>query len=92
LAWFRTLANDEHPRVRLEAVRAASFFDTAEAADLALEVLRQPMDYYLEYALRETLRQLEPLCPCQTRCWPPRVCWHGFTPALVSQTRQCGFL
>lgn len=61
LAWFRVLALDEHPRVRLEAVRAASYFQTAEAADLALEVLRQPMDYYLEYTLRETLRQLEPV-------------------------------
>ena len=61
LAWFRALANDEHPRVRLEAVRAASFFPTAEAAEVALEILRQPLDYYLEYTLRETLRQLEPL-------------------------------
>jgi glucose/arabinose dehydrogenase/azurin len=60
ISWFRVLANDEHPRVRLEAVRGASYFRTAEAAEVALEVLRQPMDYYLEYALQETLRQLEP--------------------------------
>ncbi|MCC6233511.1 MAG: HEAT repeat domain-containing protein [Verrucomicrobiales bacterium] len=59
LSWFRALAHDEHPRVRLEAVRAASFFSTAEAADMALEVLRYPMDYYLEYTLKESLRQLE---------------------------------
>ncbi len=61
LAWFRVLASDEHPRVRLEAVRAASFFNTGEAADVALAILRQPMDYYLEYTLTETLRQLEPV-------------------------------
>jgi glucose/arabinose dehydrogenase/azurin len=60
LAWFRALACDEHPRVRLEAVRAASFFRTAEAADMALEALRYPADYYIHYTLRESLRQLEP--------------------------------
>lgn len=59
LIWFRTLANDENPRVRLEAVRGASFFRTPEAAEVALEVLRYPMDYYLEYTLKETLRQLD---------------------------------
>ncbi|MSU61592.1 MAG: dehydrogenase [Pedosphaera sp.] len=59
LAWFRTLANDENPRVRLEAVRAASFFRTAEAAEMALEVLKRPTDYYIDYTLKESMRQLE---------------------------------
>lgn len=59
LALFRAMAEDEHPRVRLEAVRAASFYRTAEAADMALAVLKKPMDYYLDYALGETMRQLE---------------------------------
>lgn len=59
LALFRALANDEHPRVRLEAVRGASFFRTAEAAEVALEILKYPTDYYLDYTLRETLRQLD---------------------------------
>ncbi|MBI1177515.1 dehydrogenase [bacterium] len=58
---FRKLANDASPRVRLEAVRAASFFDSPEAAEVALEVLKHPMDYYLEYTLKETMRQLEPV-------------------------------
>ena len=60
LALFKTLADDENPRVRLEAVRGASFFRTAEAADVALTILKHPTDYYLDYTLRETLRQLEP--------------------------------
>ena len=60
LALLRAQAGDEHPRVRLEAVRAASFFRTAEAADVALVALKQPTDYYLGYTLKETLRQLEP--------------------------------
>ena len=35
LKLFKTLADDENPRVRLEAVRDASFFTNAEAADVA---------------------------------------------------------
>lgn len=60
LARFAKLAEDENPRVRLEAVRAASFYRTAAAADVALAALKRPLDYYLEYCLKETLRQLEP--------------------------------
>ncbi|WP_417737446.1 PVC-type heme-binding CxxCH protein [Rosistilla oblonga] len=51
--------NDEHPRVRLEAVRALSFLSGDEAAELALEVLNHDVDDALQYTLEETLRQLE---------------------------------
>ncbi|MEI6233399.1 MAG: PVC-type heme-binding CxxCH protein [Planctomycetota bacterium] len=64
LAWFKELANDEHPRVRLEAVRAASFFDGKDlpaAYDVAFNVLKHPMDYYLNYTYRETIKQLKSL-------------------------------
>lgn len=60
LALFKTLADDENPRVRLEAVRGASFFRTADAADAALTALKHPTDYYLDYTLGETIRQLKP--------------------------------
>jgi glucose/arabinose dehydrogenase/azurin len=60
LARFAKLAEDENPRVRLEAVRGASFYRTAAAADVALAALKRPLEYYLEYCLKETLRQLEP--------------------------------
>ena len=60
LARFKELAGDENPRVRLEAVRAASFYREAAAADVALEILKKPTDYYLDYTLKETLRQLQP--------------------------------
>lgn len=60
LDMLRQRANDEHPRVRLEAIRAASFFRNAEAADLALDALKYPADYYIEYTMGETIRQLEP--------------------------------
>jgi hypothetical protein len=54
--------NDEHPRVRLEAIRALSFFDGPEALkaqETALELLQHPMDYYLEYTLNETGKTLD---------------------------------
>jgi glucose/arabinose dehydrogenase/azurin len=60
LALLQNLATDEHPRVRLEAVRAASFFRSADAAHIAVAAKKYSTDYYLDYALKETLRQLEP--------------------------------
>ena len=59
LALFKKLAEDQHPRARLEAVRAASYYREAQAADVALASLKQPTDYYLDYTLKETLKQLE---------------------------------
>jgi len=59
LELLRTLVNDEHPRVRLEAVRALSFFDSNEALEIAVESLIHPQDDYLKYALNETMATLE---------------------------------
>lgn len=61
LALLQTRANDPHPRVRLEAVRAASYFRELGAVEAALAALNHPQDYYLTYVIRETLRQLEPV-------------------------------
>ena len=61
---LQQLAADPDPRVRLQAVRAASFFagaDVGRAAEVAFAALAQPMDYYLEYVFDETLRQLRTL-------------------------------
>ena len=60
LALLKVQANDEHPRVRLEAVLACSFIPKAEAAEVALESLKHPTDYYLDYGLKETIRALQP--------------------------------
>ncbi|MDX1948538.1 MAG: HEAT repeat domain-containing protein [Pirellulaceae bacterium] len=51
--------NDEHPRVRLEAVRALSFFHTQAAIDVAVQSLIHPQDDYLTYTLTETMNTLE---------------------------------
>jgi len=56
---LKAQAKDEHPRVRLEAVRACSFFTTPQAAEVALDVLNHPMDKYLQYTLDETMNTLD---------------------------------
>ena len=44
--------------MRLQAVRAASFFRSTEAVDVALTALRHPTDYYLDYTLDATFAAL----------------------------------
>jgi azurin len=53
-------AKDSSPLVRLEAVRAASFFTGLKALAVALEILNHETDYYLTYTLEETMRALQP--------------------------------
>lgn len=60
LGLLRNLAADKQPRVRLEAVRVASFFTEPEAVEIALIAQQQPTDKYLNYVLTETLQTLEP--------------------------------
>jgi glucose/arabinose dehydrogenase/lysophospholipase L1-like esterase len=64
LALLEVQAKDEHPRVRLEAVRACSFFKTPKAAEIALAVLDKETDpekpdYYIKYCLDETMKALD---------------------------------
>jgi len=62
LELLRKQVNDAHPRVRLEALRALSFFDGKDApaaSEITLESLAQPQDYYLEYTLNETNKTLD---------------------------------
>ncbi|MAG55644.1 MAG: dehydrogenase [Planctomycetes bacterium] len=54
-------ARDPHPRVRLEAIVAASFFGSADAVAAALEAKRHPSDRFIDYALKETMRALDPV-------------------------------
>lgn len=64
LALLEIQARDESPRVRLEAIRACSFFKTGKAAEVALAALDkeanpdQP-DYYIKYTLDETMKALD---------------------------------
>ncbi len=60
LTLLQSKANDENARVRLHAVRAASFFSEVGATEVALAATKRPIDYYLDYTIGETLRQLRP--------------------------------
>jgi glucose/arabinose dehydrogenase len=63
---LRARVADPHPRVRLEAVVALSHVPSAEAAEVALEALRQPVDGYLDFGLSATVTALESY-------WRPRL-------------------
>jgi putative heme-binding domain-containing protein len=51
---------DDHPQVRLEAVRALAQVHSSRAAEVALQALDRPVDRFLDYALWLTARELEP--------------------------------
>jgi azurin/type 1 glutamine amidotransferase/sugar lactone lactonase YvrE len=57
--WLTPLAVDPQVRVRLQAVRAASFSQSAAAVTVTLQAMEQPADTYLDYVLNETMRQLK---------------------------------
>jgi putative heme-binding domain-containing protein len=60
LGRLKRLAGDPHPRVRLEAVRAASFFTVPEAVEIPVIAAEQPTDEYLDFVRAETLKTLDP--------------------------------
>jgi putative heme-binding domain-containing protein len=51
LALLGKAVADEHPRVRLEAVRVLAKLDRPEATDVALHALKSPRDRFIDYAL-----------------------------------------
>jgi putative heme-binding domain-containing protein len=58
---LKHLAADPHPRVRLEAIRAASFFKDPEAIEIVLISAEKPSDVYLDYVRSETMKALDPV-------------------------------
>lgn len=61
LELLKKLAADPHPRVRLEAVRASSFYQVPEAIEVALVAAELPSDQYLDFIQKETHRALDPI-------------------------------
>ncbi|ODS79316.1 MAG: dehydrogenase [Cytophagaceae bacterium SCN 52-12] len=59
-ARLQKAVNDPHPQVRLEAVIALRDPGNTAAARTALSVLDYPMDEFLDFALWQTIRELEP--------------------------------
>ncbi|WP_406694003.1 PVC-type heme-binding CxxCH protein [Singulisphaera sp. Ch08] len=60
LELLKTQAADTYPRVRLEAIRAASFFKVPEAIEIPLIAAEHPLDEFLEYTSGETRKALDP--------------------------------
>ena len=58
---LRQAANDEAPRVRLQAVWAASYLTVPEASEVVLIAREKPVDTYIEYVAKETMRTLQPI-------------------------------
>ena len=58
LASISKSINDEHPRVRLEAVRACSFIISEDSLELALDAVKYDMDKWMAYTVEETVRTL----------------------------------
>jgi len=54
----KNLVQDEHPRVRLEAIRLLSQLPSVESAQAACLALHKPMDRFLDFALWQTMRDL----------------------------------
>ncbi len=75
--------NDEFSRVRLEAIRACSWFDGVEAVEVALQALNHPRDYYIDYTLGETVRQLK-------KDWHPALV--AGSPVAVNHPAGLGYL
>ncbi|MEZ6140710.1 MAG: HEAT repeat domain-containing protein [Zavarzinella sp.] len=49
------MVKDEHPRVRTEAVRALSFFQTPEAMAAIVDATKMPMDYWTRYTIEHAI-------------------------------------
>lgn len=61
LAWLCELAADEHPRVRLHAIVAASYYPKSEAVEALYAASKFPTDAFLDYAMRQSVFALRPV-------------------------------
>jgi len=52
---FKKAALDEHPRVRTEAARALSFYNTADAMAAVVAITKKPMDNWVKYTVESAL-------------------------------------
>jgi azurin len=84
LALLKEQANDAHPGVRLEAVRAASFFQSSAAALVALESLEHPQDRFLTHTLDQAMNTLDPFVAA-TQNKTPRILFETSPRAVEYQ-------
>lgn len=55
------LSRDSSPKVRLQAIISLSHYNTENALNALLTATTLPVDYYLDYALKESFRHLKPV-------------------------------
>ena len=60
MALLRRCVRDENPRVRLETVVAATYVPKPEAVEITTAALDMPRDPFLDYAIRQSARALQP--------------------------------
>jgi putative heme-binding domain-containing protein len=60
LELLKKQAADESPRVRLEAIRAASFFTVPEAIEVVFITNDYATDEYIDFVRNETMKSIEP--------------------------------
>ncbi len=56
-----SLSSDPSPKVRLQAAISLSYFETENSVLALLSATELPVDYYMNYALRESFRHLQPV-------------------------------
>jgi putative heme-binding domain-containing protein len=61
LELLKAAAADSAARVRLEAVRGASFFTVPEAAEVVFVAQDKPQDKYVDHVAKETMKALDPI-------------------------------
>lgn len=57
--WLHIVVSDNHPRVKLEAVRAASFVKQSNAIEIALRATQVTHDKFVAFTADETIRSLQ---------------------------------
>ena len=57
--WFLEAAGDAHPRVRLEAIVAASWLDNEAGARIAAEAMKAPVEKWMKHAFHATMITLK---------------------------------
>jgi azurin len=55
------MSQDSSANVRLQAIVSLSHFNTEEAVNALLATTTMPTDYYIDYALQQTFRHLQPV-------------------------------
>jgi mono/diheme cytochrome c family protein/glucose/arabinose dehydrogenase len=60
LALLTTSMHDTFARVRLESVIASSYIEKPEAVEVTVQALENPHDKFMDYALKQSVRALQP--------------------------------